>query len=235
VRGIDPGDPNPRFIAPFEADTVNPDHWVAGGQYVWLNTRGFDIQNGAQWARVFDNGAGHSTTVVASQDDVVWTAWCGPCNPASFARGISTNFGGEWGQLSLPTTFPNRYISGLAIDPSDPTGATVYVGLNGFSRRWVEGPGAGYGHLWKTTNGGATWTDVSGNLPDVPVNDVLLVGTTIVLATDLGVVVSSNGGSTWSRLGGNLPYTSALDVHLGPDNRVYAATHGRGIWSIAKP
>jgi photosystem II stability/assembly factor-like uncharacterized protein len=235
VRGIDPGDPNPRFIAPFEADTVNPDHWVAGGQYVWLNTRGFDIQNGAQWARVFDNGAGHSTTVVASQDDVVWTAWCGPCNPASFARGISTNFGGEWGQLSLPTNFPNRYISGLAIDPSDPTGATVYVGLNGFSRRWVEGPGAGYGHLWKTTNGGATWADVSGNLPDVPVNDVLLVGTKIVLATDLGVVVSSNGGSTWSRLGGNLPYTSALDVHLGPDNRVYAATHGRGIWSIAKP
>jgi len=69
----------------------------------------------------------------------------------------------------------------------------------------------------------------------VPVNDVLLVDTKIVAATDLGVVVSSNGGATWSRLGGNLPYTAALDIHLGPDARIYAATHGRGIWSIAKP
>jgi photosystem II stability/assembly factor-like uncharacterized protein len=103
------------------------------------------------------------------------------------------------------------------------------------SRRWIEGPGAGYGHLFKTTDGGATWNDVSGNLPDVPVNDVLLAGTRIVLATDLGVVVSSDGGAHWSRLGGNLPYTTAMDVHLAPDNRIYAAPHGRGIWSIPKP
>ena len=121
---------------------------------------------------------------------------------AGFARGVSTNAGGTWRQLALPSNVPNRYISGLAIDPADPSGATAYLGFNGFSRRWIEGPGAGLGHLWKTTDGGATWTDVSGNLPDVPVNDVLLVGAKIVLATDLGVVVSADGGAHWSRLGG---------------------------------
>jgi photosystem II stability/assembly factor-like uncharacterized protein len=89
--------------------------------------------------------------------------------------------------------------------------------------------------LWKTLDGGATWSDVSGNLPDVPVNDVLIVDANLVLATDLGVVISSDGGAHWSRLGGNLPYTTAMDVHLGPDNRIYVATHGRGIWSIARP
>jgi photosystem II stability/assembly factor-like uncharacterized protein len=235
VRDIDPGDPNPRFIAPFEADSANLDRWIAGGQYVWINSRGFNIRSGADWTRAYDNGAGHSTTVVASQDGVGWTAWCGPCNVTGFARGISTSYGGSWHQLTLPSALPNRYLSGLAIDPADPTGATVYVGFNGFSRRWIEGPGAGLGHLWKTTNGGATWTDVSGNLPDIPVNDVLLVGSRIVVATDLGVVVSSDGGLHWLRLGSNLPYTTTLDVHLGPDNRVYAATHGRGIWSILKP
>ena len=108
----------------------------------------------------------------------------------------------------LPPSLPSRYISGLAIDPADATGRTVYVGFNGFSRVWIEGPGAGLGHLWKTTDGGGTWVDVSGSLPDVPVNDVLLAGTKIVVATDLGVVVSSNGGATWSRLGPNLPYTA---------------------------
>ena len=235
VRDVDPHDPNPRFIAPFEADTLNDDHWVAGGQYVWVNPRGFAIQSGAEWLPVFNNGAGHSTTAVASQNDVIWTAWCGPCNNNGFARGISTNLGGTWRQLTLPAQVPNRYISALSLDPADPSGRTVYVGVNGFSRRFTEGPGAGLGHLWKTSDGGASWSDVSGNLPDVPVNDVLLSRGRIVVATDLGVVVSADGGATWSRLGSNLPYTTALDIHLGPDAKLYAATHGRGIWSIAQP
>ena len=235
VVDVNPGDPFPRFIAPFEADSVRPDHWVAGGQYVWQNTKGFAIRSGSEWAPIFNNGAGHSTTVVASQSDVVWTAWCGPCNVDGFTRGVSTNVGGTWHQLTLPSAVPNRYISGLAIDPADASGNTAYLGFNGFSRTWTEGPGAGIGHLWKTTNGGATWTNVSGDLPDVPVNDVLLVGIRIVVATDLGVVVSSDGGAHWSRLGSGLPYTTVMDVHLGPDNNIYAATHGRGIWAIAKP
>jgi hypothetical protein len=235
VRDVDPHDPFPRFIAPFEPDAANKDHWVAGGQYVWTNTRGFAIQSGAEWVPVFNNGTAHSTTAVASQNDVIWSAWCGPCNPAGFARGISTNVGGTWRQLSLPAALPNRYVAALFVDPADASGRTVYVGFNGFSRRWVEGPGAGLGHLWKTRDGGATWSDVSGNLPDVPVNDVLVSSGRLVVATDLGVVISSDGGATWSRLGANLPYTTAIDVHVGPDAKLYAATHGRGIWSIPQP
>jgi hypothetical protein len=236
VRDVDPHDPFPRFIAPFEADTVRPDHWVAGGQYVWVNTLGFAIQSGADWVPVFNNGAGHSTTVVASQNDVIWTAWCGPCNPDGFARGVSTNAGGTWKQLALPEAVPSRYISGLAIDPADPSGRTAYVAFNGFSRTWIEGPGAGFGHLWKTANAGASWSDVSGNLPDVPLNDVMVLAPgKLAVASDLGVLLSTNGGATWSRLGSNLPYTTTLDIHAGPDGRLYAATHGRGIWSIAKP
>jgi len=127
---------------------------------------------------------------------------------------------------------PNRYIEALAIDPADASGRTLYVGFNGFSRKFTEGPGAGYGHLWKTTDAGATWTDVSGNFPDVPVNDLIVRGATIYAATDLGVLVSANLGATWSRLGTNFPVTTVMDLHLGPDGLLYAATHGRGIWSI---
>ena len=53
--------------------------------------------------------------------------------------------------------------------------------------------------------------------------------------TDLGVVVSTNGGANWSRLGSNFPVTTVMDLHVGPDGLLYAATHGRGIWSIAAP
>ena len=50
---------------------------------------------------------------------------------------------------------------------------------------------------------------------------------------DLGVMISSNGGATWSRLGTGLPVTVAIDVEVGPDGNLYAATHGRGIWRVS--
>jgi hypothetical protein len=235
IRDVSIVDPSPRFTAPFRADSTNKNRWIAGGRYLWKNEQGFAIQNGSQWANIFDNGLGHSTTTIAAQNGVIYSAWCGPCNNDGFARGVSTNAGGTFRQLSLPAQMPNRYISGLAIDPSDGNGLTAYIGFNGFSRRWTEGPGAGLGHIWKTIDGGLTWTDVSGNLPDVPVNDIVITNGTMVVGTDLGMVVSSDGGAHWARLGTNLPYTTVMDVHLGPDGRIYAATHGRGIWSIRLP
>src|SRR5207249_3516217 len=152
---------------------------------------------------MFDNGGGHSTTTIAVQNGVIYSAWCGPCNNDGFARGVSTNAGGAFRQLTLPANVPNRYVSGLAIDPSDGSGNTAYLGFNGFSRRWTEGPGVGFGHLWKTIDGGTTWSDVSGNLPDVPVNDIVISRGKLVVGTDLGTVVSSDGGATWQRLGAN--------------------------------
>ena len=235
IVDVAPPDAGARFIAPIVADSSNKNHWVAGGQSLWTYANGFAISSGAQWVRAFDQGAGRATTAIASHRDVIWSAWCGPCNNIGFARGVSTNAGGAWRQLALPADVPNRYVEALAIDPADPVGKTAYVGFSGFSRKWTEGPGAGYGHLWKTTDGGTSWTDISGNLPDIPVNDVLLHNGKIVVATDLGVVVSGDGGSTWSRLGGNLPYTTVMDLTLGPDGRLYAATHGRGIWSVSAP
>jgi photosystem II stability/assembly factor-like uncharacterized protein len=151
------------------------------------------------------------------------------------ARGISTNIGGAFHQVSLPAAVPNRYIDGIAIDAADASGRTAYVAFNGFSRRWTEGPGAGIGHLYKTTDAGATWTDVSGNLPDVPLTTIIVRGSNIVAGSDLAVLVSSDAGATWSRLGNNFPVTTVMDITIGPDGLLYAATHGRGIWSILAP
>lgn len=235
IRDVAPADPNPRFIAPFRADSTNKNHWVAGGQYIWTYDQGFAIQSGSDWKSVFNQGSGHATTTLASTNDVVWSAWCGPCNNNGFARGVSTNAGGAWQQLTLPADFPNRYIAGIAIEPSDASGRTAYAGFNGFSRRWTEGPGVGIGHVWKTSNAGATWTDISGDFPDVPVNDIVVRSGKLIVATDLATLISSDGGAHWSRLASNLPFTTVMDLTVGPDGRLYAATHGRGIWSITAP
>jgi hypothetical protein len=237
VKDVSIPDPFPRFTAPFRADGSNKDHWVAGGQYVWTYDKGFQITDGLDWVSQFDTGAGHSITGLSSNHDVVWAGWCGGCNPgSSFGRGIVTNYGGSYHQVTLPAAMPNRYISNVVVDPNDADGSTAYVVFNGFSRRWTEGPGAGFGHLWKTTDGGVSWTDASGNLPDVPADDLVVTPAgTLVLATDLGVLASVDGGAHWLRLGGNHPLTTVMDLHVGPDGRVYSATHGRGIWSILSP
>ena len=234
-RDITPADPHPRFIAPYAADGANFNHWVVGGQYLWTNAKGFAIQSASEWTLAYDNGAGHSTTAIASRNDVIWSAWCGPCNNVGFTRGISTNAGGTFHQVALPASVPNRYIDSIAVDGSDSSGRTVYVAFNGFSRRWTEGPGAGIGHLFKTTDAGATWADVSGNLPDVPLTSLIVRGSSIIAGSDLAVVYSNDAGATWSRLGGNFPVTTVTDLTLGPDRLLYAATYGRGIWSIAAP
>ena len=106
--------------------------------------------------------------------------------------------------------------------------------FNRYSRRWI--PGGGVGHVFETNDGGRSWTDISGNPPDAPGDAVAIVGNRLVLATDAGAFTPLDGGgssTSWSRLGTNLPNASVNDITVGPDgSTVYAATHGRGVWSI---
>jgi hypothetical protein len=165
----------------------------------------------------------------------VYAAWCGPCNNQGFARGISVGNedGTGWHDVALPVdaTVPNRYLSGFAVDPKNAD--HVYLAVNGFSRHWTEGPGAGVGHVFESTNGGTTWKDISKNLPDVPANSAVVTPNGgLAVATDLGVVYRAPGRTTWQRVG-NLPAVAVLQLRLSPDGKtLYAATHGRGIYTI---
>jgi photosystem II stability/assembly factor-like uncharacterized protein len=132
-------------------------------------------------------------------------------------------------------SLPDRFIEGLTADPADP--AHVFAVISSYSRRWVSG--AGVGHLFESHNAGATWTDISGNLPDAPADEVVLSHGKLVLGTDIGVFIASadQGSATvWSRFGSNLPNASVNELTVTPDGRtIVAATHGRGIWTIAAP
>ncbi len=91
-------------------------------------------------------------------------------------------------------------------------------------------------YVWKSTDFGENWVDISGNIPLGPVNvirehpnnrNVLYVG------TDVGVYVTTDGGKTWNVLGGNLPSTFVADLIVHPrDSILVIATHGRGMWAI---
>jgi len=217
------------------------------------------------WRKIGDLGTGGRMTVgldaianpSAPQDaskDVVYAAWCGEsnCNSAGFTSGVATSYGGTWRELAMKdgnTTLPNRYPNAVWIDEkASASGNTVYLVYNGYNRRFIEGPGAdGVTHVYKGVVTGTTpnadgslpvdWTDISGNMPNVPATDVLRVGNALVVGTDYGVIVSGLDGGTWRRVGASpgssaaaLPLTTVYDLHAGPDGYLYAATHGRGIW-----
>jgi hypothetical protein len=230
-------DPAPRFVTPLVEDQTNPNVWLTGGEYVWVSSAGSHTtctSASCTWTNVFDTGSGNSVTALSSADGgtIVYAAWVGGGgNPGpSFSSGIATNYGGIWHQVNM-TGLPNRYIAGITVDPSNP--AHAYAVFNGYSRRWI--PGGGVGHVFETYDGGNTWTDISGNLPDIASDALVLVNHRLALATDLGMFTARAGqgaNTTWSRLGTNLPNVSVNDVTIGPFGYIYAATHGRGIWRI---
>ncbi len=233
-------DPNPRFIAPLVTDVNNPRDWVTGGEDVWTDTAAWSTTcdtTSCDWTNVHDTGAGRSITALAVNGSVIYAAWCGPCNPGGstpFASGIDTNYGGTWHTISA-SNLPNRYIAGLTIDPSNP--GHIYVVYNGFSRHFIVG--AGTGHVFESHNGGASWTNISGNLPDIPSDALVVSHGKLALATDIGAFIANAGGgfgTSWSQLGGNLPNSPTVDLRLDPDGTtLLAATHGRGLWTIKLP
>jgi hypothetical protein len=99
--------------------------------------------------------------------------------------------------------------------------------------------------VWESTNGGTSFTNIEGNLPDMPVlwglfapPGAQLSGTTgggIILGTDLGVWTTSaiNGASTqWIANNNGLANVPVYMVKYRPGNTsLVAATHGRGLFT----
>ncbi len=230
-------DPNARFVTPLVPDQQNTNTWVTGGQYVWVTNAGWNTtctDTACDWTPVYDLGTGNAVTALSSARNgaVIYAAWTGGGgNPGpGFARGIATNYGGSWHQVTM-TGLPNRYIAGVTVDPADP--AHAYAVFNGYSRRFV--PGGGVGHVFETWNGGKTWTDISGNLPDIASDTLVIDHGKLALGTDDGVFTAREGQGSrtrWERLGTGLPNVVIDNLTSGPDNYIYAATHGRGVWRI---
>ena len=220
-----------------------------------------DLKTGGRMTVGLDAVADPAHPADASKD-VVYAAWCGEvnCNSTGFTSGVATNYGGTWRELSmkdsdskleLPNRYPNAvWIDDQAVTQTAPRGSTIYLVYNGYNRRFIEGPGAGVKHVFKgvvsttaNSDGALTvnWTDISGNMPDVPATDIERVGNLLVVGTDYGVLVSTSlDGGTWKRVGGvpgsgssALPLTSVYDLDVGPDGFLYAGTHGRGIWKTS--
>jgi photosystem II stability/assembly factor-like uncharacterized protein len=138
----------------------------------------------------------------------------------------SINGGSSWNNVT--STLPERYVTSVHASPN--AAATVYVTHSGYrDNDYIP-------HIHKSIDNGQTWTDISGDLPQMAVNDlVILPGNEnkLFAATDAGVYYTEDGGIEWTRLGDNMPMMAVYDIELNATGeRLMAGTFARSIWSI---
>ncbi len=214
------------FYAPFITDPAS------SGVLYWGTFRLYRTDDrGESWQAISgDLTRGEST------DGVITAIAVAPSDPRVLFTGSSdglvaktTNLGGEWSNAT-GANMPNRQVSKIAIHPTSAN--TVYVVFNGFNAHTPQKPG----HVFKTTNSGGSWQDISGNLPDIPALSIALDPNnpgTIYLGTDIGVFRSINDGASWTPDNDGLATVPVTDLVLQkPTRYLWAATYGRGVFRL---
>lgn len=214
------------FIAPFILDPNNPNAMLAGGLRLWRSTNvkaGFP--SSPAWSII---KAGQANTndlisaiaVAPGNSDVIWV---GHNFGEVFATANGTAANPTWTRKDLGTpSLPQRFCTRIAINPTN--SSQVYVTFGGFSS----------GNVWRTTDGGSTWTDISGNLPQAPVNSIVInphIPKLLYVGTEVGVFASEDGGAHWSASNDG-PANVAVDELFWVEDILCAATHGRGCFAI---
>lgn len=219
-------DNNFLFIAPFIMDATNPQRLWTGGSFLWQTANA-----AANWTRASTRISGSlaaSISAIASSpvDDnhVLFGTDEGNIQRNSAATTAT-------GSTVWPRAKPRTgYVSWLTFDPADAN--TAYATYATF----------GGTHVFKTTDGGATWTGIDGTganaLPDLPANSIVVDPATsnLYVGTDMGVFVSLDGGQSWAIEVTGFPnsVTDALVMYTGAggSRSVFAFTHGRGVWRV---
>ncbi len=210
VVGINMSDPA-QFIPPLVMDPTDPKVLYFGTNKVYRTA------DRAETWTPFSPQFGGTVTTIAPAPSAPSIVYVGT-SAAQLHVGINGTF------TQRTSNLPTRFVTDIAVDRSD--SLTVYVTFSGF----------GTGHVYRTTNGGQNWTNVSNNLPDMPVNAVVLDPVSrayVMIGTDLGVFVSNDSGTTWTALTTGMPNVAVFDIaYQQATGALVAATHGRGMFKL---
>jgi hypothetical protein len=203
-------------------------------------------------ATASDTDPGNHVVALRTRGAAVYAGFCGSCDPVKlhkqFHSGIATNVGGDkppktgavdgW-HVAAAKGLPNRIITGLEIDASDPK--TVYVTLGSSASRPFaplgslgdDASGAAGGYVYVSHDAGATFTDLSGDLPKVQASWIRQKGNQLVVADAVGMFISNDlSGGSWAPLGSGFPTSPVYSFEFEPadPNKIVVASFGRGVW-----
>jgi photosystem II stability/assembly factor-like uncharacterized protein len=207
------------FNGPFELAPADQNVIYAGAQSVFRSDDGGFNWNNASGGPLSANHMVLSMAVDPSNTDQVWVS----TYPFSGNGGVRLYRvdASNGSAVQLPG-LPDRICMDIAVHPQD--GNTAYAVFGGFNTQ----------HVWKTQNGGFSWTAIDGDLPDIPTNTIVIdpeFPEIIYIGNDIGVWVSKDSGASWEPFSEDAP-SSMLVMHLSitGDKKLRAATYGLGVW-----
>ena len=135
----------------------------------------------------------------------------------------SLNDGGAWSNLVEPEA--SASMNSVSFNQTNPN--IVYATVRGY----VSGS-----KVFKSTDGGSTWTNISAGLPNILMKQVVLkqnqTEEILFLGTELGVYFKK-GNNNWEPLGQGLPNVIINDIEINYTvDKLIAGTYGRGLWEI---
>ncbi|MFA7272940.1 MAG: T9SS type A sorting domain-containing protein [Crocinitomicaceae bacterium] len=188
------------------------DSWVPiSGDLTRIGLGATTSPNYSTLSEINYNSFDQNELIVGTSDGLVWKG--------NRSTGNFTNISGS---------LPYKFVS--SVNYSKKINGKIYVTQTGYYNNFSQAL------VFKSEDAGATWIDISSNLPAIGINTMIThyVGgvEALIVGTDAGVFFSNNDGVSWTLLGNNLPIItiSALDINTN-NNRLIAGTFGRSMWS----
>jgi hypothetical protein len=141
--------------------------------------------------------------------------------------------------LPSATADPNRFVSGIYIDPANPNHA--WISYSGYDFNTPSQPGHVFEVTYNPGTPDATWVSLDNpggmSFADFPATGIARDSNgDLYVSNDFGVMVLTNGSTSWSTAGTGLPMVEVAGLTIVPGSRVlYAATHGRSAWKLTLP
>jgi hypothetical protein len=223
------------WLTPVVLDPNNPAIVYYGGNVLNKST-----DRGDTWTRISPPSVDLTGTFEPGREDPIYVNY-GTITTISVSKTapdtiyLGTDTGRVWKTEDGGTTWvefvdkglPTRWVTRVAVDPDD--SKTAWVTFSGFRN------GEDAAHVFLTTDGGETWQNVSGNLPNAPVNDIVIdkARDTVYVGTDVGLFHLKNDKKNWGAVGTGLPLAPVLDIRLHqPSSTLVASTFGRSMWKL---
>jgi autotransporter-associated beta strand protein len=231
LSGVYLNDPS-NFYKPYVLDPSNPSRLLIGTNHLYETT-----DKGSTFTALsmpnrngFDSdGVIDAIGLAPNNPNVIYVATAISRNTSVAHLFVTFDHGQSWKKRDIPTV--KDKISDITVDPNDPNIAYVtrqlFDSLDGSSK----------GHVFKTTDGGVTWIDLTFDLPDLPTYAVLLDPrpnpNILYIGTDNGVWTSTSLGGHWSQFGTGIPNTEVKTLILDPiHDYIAVGTHGRGAFVV---
>lgn len=218
------GQPTGAWVTPYIMNPLNSQILYAGYDKVWKTKNRGDSWTAISSALSSTNKL-RSLAIAPSDTSVIYAADLSAMWKTTDAAAATPT----WSSISLPTTAVSlTYIAVKANDPS-----TIWITYGGYSSGLK---------VYESTNGGSSWTNISGTLPNVPVlcitqNTRSTGSTQLFIGTDVGVY-AKDGSADWIYYNDGLPsvVVTELEFYYGAtqaEDKLRAATYGRGLWETS--